>query len=219
MLETPTSKICKDCDKDLCLSLFNKNPNGILKVEPRCKKCQSLYNKAYREKNRARISEKNRNSYKENREVIINRVREYAANNKQKISSSRKRYYNKNKERILEQAKSYVYKKRKEDPIYKLKMNLRHRLSESLKKRKWSKNTHFYRYIGCDLETLKSHLESKFQPGMNWTNNTHDGWHVDHIIPLSSAKTEEDLYKLCHYTNLQPLWASDNLRKSDKYGV
>jgi hypothetical protein len=56
--------------------------------------------------------------------------------------------------------------------------------------------------------------EEKFTEGMSWDNKNE--WHIDHIIPLSSAQTEEELYKLCHYTNLQPLWAEDNLRKSNK---
>ncbi len=70
------------------------------------------------------------------------------------------------------------------------------------------------RYLGCSLEYLKNHLESKFQPGMTWENQ--GKWHMDHIIPLSSTKIEKDLYKLCHYTNLQPLWAVDNLKKGKK---
>ena len=63
---------------------------------------------------------------------------------------------------------------------------------------------------------LKDHLEKQFTSGMNWNNNTLHGWHVDHIIPLSSAKTLDDVERLCHYTNLQPLWAKDNILKSDK---
>jgi hypothetical protein len=58
------------------------------------------------------------------------------------------------------------------------------------------------------------HLESKFVDGMSWDNRSR--WHIDHIMPLASAKTEEELVALCHYTNLQPLWAAENLRKSDK---
>jgi hypothetical protein len=68
--------------------------------------------------------------------------------------------------------------------------------------------------IGCSPQELKEHLEKQFVSGMTWENRNE--WHIDHIIPLSSAKTEEELYKLCHYTNLQPLWAEDNLKKSNK---
>ena len=68
--------------------------------------------------------------------------------------------------------------------------------------------------IGCDLKTIKAHLEKQFTKGMNWENQ--GKWHVDHIIPCASAKTEEELIKLFHYTNLQPLWAIDNILKKDK---
>jgi hypothetical protein len=69
-------------------------------------------------------------------------------------------------------------------------------------------------YLGCEIEVLKEHLEKQFVDGMTWENK--GDWHFDHIIPLSSAKTEDELYKLCHYTNLQPLWAIDNIKKGKK---
>ena len=68
--------------------------------------------------------------------------------------------------------------------------------------------------VGCSPEFVKEHLEKQFIEGMTWENQ--GKWHIDHIIPLSSAKTEEEVYKLCHYTNLQPLWAEDNLKKGSK---
>ena len=68
--------------------------------------------------------------------------------------------------------------------------------------------------MGCSPEFLKEHLQSKFKDGMNWDN--YGSWHIDHIIPLSSAKTTEEFNTLCHYTNLQPLWASENLSKGKK---
>lgn len=107
----------------------------------------------------------------------------------------------------------YVKNRYDNNEIVKLKKNLRKRLNAALKTKKWQKNSKFRDYIGCDLETLKKHIESKFQPGMTWENYSLFGWHIDHIIPLSSAKTEQELYKLCHYTNLQPLWREQNLRK------
>jgi hypothetical protein len=76
------------------------------------------------------------------------------------------------------------------------------------------KKTDTFKIIGCSPLQLKEYLEQKFTKGMNWENQ--GKWHIDHIIPLSSAKTEDEVYILCHYTNLQPLWAEDNLKKSNK---
>ena len=70
--------------------------------------------------------------------------------------------------------------------------------------------------VGCTPEFLKEYLEKKFKPGMTWQNHTRTGWHIDHKIPLSSAKTPEAVEKLMHYTNLQPLWSVENIRKSNK---
>ena len=71
-------------------------------------------------------------------------------------------------------------------------------------------------HLGCNIESLKRHLESKFQPGMSWANQGR--WHIDHIIPLShfDLADRKELQKACHYTNLQPLWAWQNLKKNNK---
>ena len=74
-----------------------------------------------------------------------------------------------------------------------------------------------FKMVGCTPKFLKEYLEKKFKPGMTWDNHTINGWHVDHIIPLDSAKNEEDVKRLMHYTNLQPLWALDNIKKSNKF--
>ena len=70
--------------------------------------------------------------------------------------------------------------------------------------------------IGCTPEFLKEYLEKQFKSGMTWKNHSLKGWHIDHIIPLNSAKTPEVVEKLMHYTNLQPMWAEDNIKKSNK---
>ena len=80
-----------------------------------------------------------------------------------------------------------------------------------------SKRGSTIKLLGIDIMGLKSYLESKFIDGMSWENYGLYGWHIDHIIPLSSAKTEDEFYKLCHYTNLQPLWAKDNWKKGNKF--
>jgi hypothetical protein len=102
----------------------------------------------------------------------------------------------------------------KTDSLFKLKVAMRTRVYKVLTYFKYPKRGSIFKYLGCDIHTLRTHLEIQFKDNMSWDN--YGEWHVDHIIPLSSAKNEEELIKLCHYTNLQPLWAIDNLKKSDK---
>ena len=101
--------------------------------------------------------------------------------------------------------------KRKTDELYKLKGNIRSLIRMSLKSRGTKKNTKTVQILGCTFEYFKKHLESQFEPWMNWENRgkyngtPNFGWDIDHIIPLSSFETADDVIKLNHYTNLQPL--------------
>ncbi len=117
-------------------------------------------------------------------------------------------YREKNNKRLKE--------KRDSNPVYRMKLNMRRRCLCALKGQYKFKTT--YKLIGCSVEELRIHLESKFLDGMNWDNYGMYGWHVDHIIPVSSfdLSTEEGQKQAFHYTNLQPLWAKDNLSKSAK---
>ena len=76
------------------------------------------------------------------------------------------------------------------------------------------KNNKTFKIIGCTPQELKIYIEKQFLSDMSWVNVLNGKIHIDHIIPLSSAKTEADVYRLCHYTNLQPLWAEDNISKN-----
>lgn len=98
----------------------------------------------------------------------------------------------------------------------KIKHRLRSRLWQSLNG--GYKSGSAVRDLGCSIEELKSHLESKFHEGMSWDNYGKDGWHIDHIKPLASydLSDPEEFKRACHYSNLQPLWAEDNLRKGSK---
>jgi hypothetical protein len=96
----------------------------------------------------------------------------------------------------------------------RLKNALRSRVKIALKKP--AKKTRTHLLVGCSIDELKLHIEKQFRVGMTWENWEQFGWHLDHIIPLASAKTKEELERLCHYTNLQPLWWRDNLEKRDK---
>ncbi len=111
----------------------------------------------------------------------------------------------------LIQRKEY-YLKKKKDPIFALTKRLRNRIYNILRK---DKCRHTIDIVGCSKEEFKIHIESQFKDGMSWERLNEI--HIDHIIPVSSATTKEEVYKLNHYTNLQPLWAKDNLRKHNKF--
>ena len=135
----------------------------------------------------------------------------YRQNNKEKNKLRRKKYYENNKDKHLE----YFINKRNTNEIFKLKDNIRRRINVFLSLHKISKKNKTFDIIGCSPEFLKEYLENKFTEGMSWDIMGRD-IHIDHIIPLSSAKTEEEVYRLCHYTNLQPLWAEENLKKGNR---
>jgi hypothetical protein len=134
----------------------------------------------------------------------------YLEKNKEKVKDYKKNYYNKNREYFYDWEKN----KRKTDPIFKLSGNLRKRINSFVKLKNINKNNKTFELVGCSPEFLKEYLEKKFTENMSWEN--YGDWHIDHIIPLSSSKTEEEVYNLCHYTNLQPLWAHENLSKGSK---
>lgn len=136
-------------------------------------------------------------------------------NNKDKRVISRKKLYDKNRLKEFEYAKKYKAKRKAVDPVFKLVELIRTRIWHTLHKKNFKKNKRFKEYIGCTVEELVIHLECKFDANMNWSNHG-SYWHLDHIIPLDSASTIEEVMKLNHYTNLQPLEAKENLRKSNK---
>ena len=79
----------------------------------------------------------------------------------------------------------------------------------------YTKRARSFKIIGCSFDYLKNHIESLMTKGMTWDN--YGEWHIDHNIPLAAATTEEEILRLNHYTNLKPMWAGDNIRKSDNH--
>lgn len=151
---------------------------------------------AYRLKNAEKINALRREHYKENREKILLRNNKYAGENKEKINKQERN-------------------RRKADINYKITRNLRSRLYGTIKKGHKSAST--MQLLGCTIEHLMTHLESKFTQGMTFDN--YGEWHIDHIRPCASFDlTDTKQQEVCfNYTNLQPLWADDNLSKGDKY--
>lgn len=95
-----------------------------------------------------------------------------------------------------------------------MKIRIRSLIYLALKNKDYTKESTAFEILGCDYETFAAHIEAKFTNGMSWDRISEI--HIDHIIPLASAKTEDDVLRLNHYSNLQPLWAVDNLKKGSK---
>jgi hypothetical protein len=85
----------------------------------------------------------------------------------------------------------------------------------SIKRSGYSKTSKTVKILGCSIEDFKKHLEKQFAEGMTWDNR--NKWHIDHKIPISWGASEEEIIALNHYTNLKPMWAEDNIKKSNKY--
>lgn len=159
--------------------------------------------KKYKQDNKEHIKECSRKYRKENSE----KIKEWRKNNVEHVKQWRKKYKQANKEKIAK----YEREKRRTDPLYKLKANIRRTICDSLKQKGYLKDSQTIKIIGCTFDELKKYLESKFEYWMTWENkglyngNPNYGWDIDHIIPLSEAKSKDDIIRLNHYTNLQPL--------------
>jgi len=126
------------------------------------------------------------------------------------LAINNQQYRKKHREKIT---KKYL-ERRKKDPAFKILTILRGRIRQALKG--YNKSDLTVKLLGCNIKEFWIHLEKKFTKGM--TRENHGEWHVDHIIPCASfdlSKPEEQA-KCFHYTNLQPLWAMDNLKKGDR---
>lgn len=200
------TKKCGVCNLYKEIENFQKRKN---KPEYRCKECVREYHKKYYKKNQEALRKRTAEFRKENPDYMI----KWRKENKEKIKINKINYLKKNKEKINQNERE----KRKRDKAYKIKKNLRRRVNLIIKRGgKKSKST--MQLLGCDTQYFFTHLENKFTDGMNWENYGNNGWHIDHIVPCASFDlTEEEQQSKCfHYTNLQPLWASDNIRKGDK---
>ena len=119
-----------------------------------------------------------------------------------------------NKSKRNEALKEYNKNKRRTNPMFKMQSNLRSRVGFIFRKMRINKPIKTEELLGEKYETIHKYIGSFFTNGMSWNN--YGEWHIDHIIPLASAKDFDELIALCHYSNLQPLWAEDNLKKQDK---
>lgn len=194
-------KECKKCKDIKYLDMFPKSSRYIDGHRNVCKEC------TYR-----RDSNSSKKYYEKNKANIHLKRKEYRELNRDKIASYEKEWRQKNKKIIARKRRERL----KKDPFFKCTSTLRRRLNRSIKSKNWSHKSSFNKYIGCTKDEFISHIESLFQFGMSWDNHGVHGWHLDHKIPLSSAKSQDEIYALCHFSNIQPLWSVDNLKKGNK---
>lgn len=193
-------------------------------------KC-SDYQKEYIKNNKEKIKQYHKEKWALNKEHGRDKRREYYLKNAEKIKERQrnynkhttiersiyaKEYRDKNRQKTIQSSCNYIKKRIAVDPIFKLKKNLKCRIVNALKRNSWKKDSSTRDILGADCAFVKKYIERQFEKGMTWKNHGVYGWHLDHIIPISTAQTKEDLLILCHYTNLQPLWAKENIIKSNK---
>jgi hypothetical protein len=226
---TVYTKICTKCDTLKPITEFHKNKSKKDGYSSNCKKCVKEYQtsnkesinlvkKIYRENNKECIIEYNKNYYEDN----INYFQNYYAENKEKIKQyaidnkeNRKKWKDDNKE-IINKKRRERHKIRKNiDKIYLIRKRVRSLIGISFKRSGFLKSSRTHKILGCSYEEFHTHIENQFMEGMNWDNR--DKWHLDHITPISWGTTEEEIISLNHYTNFQPLWAVDNINKSNKF--
>lgn len=169
----------------------------------------------YYEANKDEINTKRKARYLANKELF--KARDKEARSKESYKEYRKQYLKENREKINAQRNEYRNKRRQNDPLFKLKENFISNVNTVLKKHGYTKRSRTHELLGCSYEDFKAHIESLWEPWMTWENRGlyekdkyNIGWDIDHIIPTSSADTEEELLKLLHYTNLQPLCSKVN---------
>jgi hypothetical protein len=213
--------ICKSCsseskkksykeNRDVILikqkKVYNSNKEYYLEYARNNREKNKEFNKEYmavwREKNPDKINQYNKSKYHENPEHSKLRVKEWKSLNYEYC----KKY-----------SRDYINKRLNEDFIFKIKHNTRTLVRGSFKRssrNKYVKSNKTEEILCCDMDFFIKHISNLFVDGMSLEN--HGEWHLDHIIPLASANTEDEIIKLNHYTNFQPLWAADNMSKGKK---
>ena len=197
---------CLECNIEYDDRLFLKREEN----SP-CKKCRRKKSSSkYRENNRQKLRDYNKKYKSLNKEKVraynkkwmkerYHIYQEWVANNKEKVNEIKRRH---------------EVNKRSNNEIYKITRIVRNSIRSSIRSLNFKKKSKTTEIIGCSMYEFMIYIQSTFSEGMTFEN--YGQWHLDHIIPISHAKTYEEAIRLNHYTNFQALWAAENLRKSNK---
>ena len=220
-----STKTCCTCRIEKPVTEYYKDKNRKDGCCPRCKMCHLAACRSYRlnnpEKRKDTLSkyrltsiEKSREYRKTNAEKMKEYGRQYREDNHEFCLMVVRRWGAANKEKKAEINRNWINSSSPAAKNYRIAMNLRGRIYKAI--RGGYKPLSTMVLLGCDMENFKEYMTALFTDGMSWDN--HGEWHIDHIVPCAAFDlTDPEQQKICfHYTNLQPLWAADNLRKSDK---
>lgn len=199
-VEGTECKDCIRCNTRLDLSCFSKDKrktDGLYAICKLC--CKREYESLSNEDKKARIEQ----------------IKKYSMKNRDKITERTRIWRNNNKDKLNEKVRNRI----NSTPQRRLARNLRSRLTTVIKHQNGTKSDIFVNLTGCSPDELKIHIENQFEEGMDWSNYSKKTWHVDHIRPIDSFDLTDPVeqQKCFHYSNLQPMWAKENLEKSNKW--
>lgn len=238
---------CKECNRIIARAYILSHPDKAKQYQDKAKEKnvekRKEYAKKYNQRPEVKVREKARyatDEYKQkaherylrNREQRLEYSKKYREENAEHYKELQRGYRLKNADKIREQKAEYArtspvakaqrarYRKRRleSDPLFALKERARKTITKSFLRRGYTKNSKTQEIIGCDWPTFVNHLFKTWEDRYG-TVYAGENYHIDHIIPLSEAKTEDEVIKLCHYTNLQLLRPADNLSKSNKIEI
>lgn len=195
------TKVCRVCKVNKSLEEYHARKGAKDGRRNECIPCRLLH-----QKTRHPLVKEHHNA----------KCREYDAAHLDEKLKYNKQYYADHREQRIKDNYAYQKAQRKLSNNYALADGIRCRLYQAI--RKGQKKGSAVKDLGCTIPFLREYLQARFKPGMTWDNWTRDGWHIDHVKPLASFNLEdrEQFLEAVHYTNLQPLWASENIHKSAK---
>ena len=212
------SKNCLTCEKAHLKAYYEANHEEVLagsKAYYEANREKMIASqRAYYEANREKMGARRKTWHKANREKALAQQKIYYEANSKKLIARAKVYYEANSKKVMARAKVY----RADNPQARAAEALRNRIRLAIRAAGATKSAGSLELLGASIEEVRAHLEAQFKLGMTWDNWSIHGWHIDHIKPCASFDlTDPEQQKACfHYTNLQPLWAKDNLSKHDR---
>lgn len=192
-------KLCSKCKKTKEFELFYRRARSKDGFQAYCKVCSKDAGNIWDSLHKKPRKRQKHQYYQQNKEDLLKKQASYRLKNKDKIAK-------------------YFRKRRSSDIEFRLRQNLRNRLNRALHNKQ--KTGSAIKDLGCSVIFLRKYLESQFEKGMTWENWGLNGWHIDHVLPLSSFDLKDRIQfkKACNYKNLRPMWARENISKGCKVG-